>query len=204
MFLQPQSYLTNCSPWLYQGSLMNLRSCGFILFVCFWSKVWILSFSKVVMWFLSMQGGEAFFRNVLESIQEVYLKRNPTAKAVLDLVQSVDNDNLVYDHLAFRTFGVRLLLYYLLHIDKLSWLLGYALLDHLLYLVIVKCCRLWKITVCSNRVIWQYFVLNIVLQHSSLFRLQYDIVSLLNNTDVVNLIIGEWLWNWVLGWFFPG
>lgn len=150
MFLQPQSYLTNCSSWLYQGSLMNLRSCGFILFVCFWSKVWILSFSKVVMWFLSMQGGEAFFRNVLESIQEVYLKRNPTAKAVLDLVQSVDNDKLVYDHLAFRTFGVRLLLYYLLHIDKLSWLLGYTLLDHLLYLVIVKCCRFWKITVCSN------------------------------------------------------
>ncbi|CAI8587811.1 unnamed protein product [Vicia faba] len=54
----------------------------------------------------SVQGGEGFLRDVLESMQEVYLKRNPTAKAVLDLVQSVDNDKLCYDHLAFRTFGV--------------------------------------------------------------------------------------------------
>ncbi|KAL5100344.1 hypothetical protein RYX36_004671 [Vicia faba] len=52
------------------------------------------------------KSGEAFFRNVLESIQEVYLKRNPTAKAVLDLVQSIDNHKLAYDHIAFRTFGV--------------------------------------------------------------------------------------------------
>ncbi|XP_050905782.1 uncharacterized protein LOC127119569 [Lathyrus oleraceus] len=54
----------------------------------------------------SIQGGEGFLRDVLESMQEVYLKRNPTAKAVLDLVHSVDNDKLCYDHLAFRTFGV--------------------------------------------------------------------------------------------------
>ncbi|KAK7309569.1 hypothetical protein RJT34_06407 [Clitoria ternatea] len=54
----------------------------------------------------SIQGGEAFFRGVLESMQSVYLNRNPTAKAILDLVHSVDNNSLCYDHLAFRTFGV--------------------------------------------------------------------------------------------------
>lgn len=54
----------------------------------------------------SIQGGEAFFRGVLESMQSVYLNRNPTAKAILDLVHSVENNSLCYDHLAFRTFGV--------------------------------------------------------------------------------------------------
>ncbi|KAE9595590.1 hypothetical protein Lal_00031171 [Lupinus albus] len=54
----------------------------------------------------SIQGGEDFFRGVLESMQSVYLNRNPTAKAILDLVHSVDNNSLCYDHLAFRTFGV--------------------------------------------------------------------------------------------------
>lgn len=54
----------------------------------------------------SIQGGEAFFRGVLENIQSVYLNRNPTAKAILELVQSLENNSLCYDHLAFRTFGV--------------------------------------------------------------------------------------------------
>ncbi|XP_061363782.1 2-oxoadipate dioxygenase/decarboxylase, chloroplastic [Gastrolobium bilobum] len=54
----------------------------------------------------SIQGGEAFFRGVLKSMQSVYLNRNPTAKAILDLVHSVENNSLCYDHLAFRTFGV--------------------------------------------------------------------------------------------------
>lgn len=54
----------------------------------------------------TIQGGEAFFRGVLESMQSVYLNRNPTAKAILDLVHSVENNSLCYDHLAFRTFGV--------------------------------------------------------------------------------------------------
>ncbi|KAK7274741.1 hypothetical protein RIF29_15839 [Crotalaria pallida] len=54
----------------------------------------------------SIQGGEDFFRGVLESMQSVYLNRNPTAKAILDLVHSVENNSLCYDHLAFRTFGV--------------------------------------------------------------------------------------------------
>ncbi|KAL3037001.1 hypothetical protein AAZX31_01G040700 [Glycine max] len=40
-------------------------------------------------------GGEAYFRGV-----------NPTAKAILDLVHSAENNSLCYDHLAFRTFGV--------------------------------------------------------------------------------------------------
>jgi len=56
-----------------------------------------------------VQGGEAFFRGVLESMQSVYLNRNPTAKAILELVHSVENNSLCYDHLAFRTFGVLLL-----------------------------------------------------------------------------------------------
>ncbi|XP_054825297.1 uncharacterized protein LOC129322875 [Prosopis cineraria] len=54
----------------------------------------------------SIQGGEAFFRSVLEGMQSVYLSRNPTAKAILDLVESTDNSQICYDHLAFRTFGV--------------------------------------------------------------------------------------------------
>ncbi|XP_020096990.1 uncharacterized protein LOC109716090 [Ananas comosus] len=39
-------------------------------------------------------------------MEKVYLSRNPTAKAVLDLVQSHDGNNVCYDHFAFRTFGV--------------------------------------------------------------------------------------------------
>lgn len=47
-------------------------------------------------------------RSVLGSMERVYLKRNPTAKAILDLVKSVDDaDHICYDHLAFRTFGVK-------------------------------------------------------------------------------------------------
>ncbi|KAL2519443.1 hypothetical protein Adt_15690 [Abeliophyllum distichum] len=36
----------------------------------------------------------------------VYLNRNPTAKAILELVRSIDDDRICYDHFAFRTFGV--------------------------------------------------------------------------------------------------
>ncbi|CAK9137083.1 unnamed protein product [Ilex paraguariensis] len=54
----------------------------------------------------SFQGGESFFRSVLASMEAVYLNRNPTAKAILELVRSVDEDQICYDHLAFRTFGV--------------------------------------------------------------------------------------------------
>ena len=36
----------------------------------------------------------------------MYLNRNPTAKAILELVRSAENNPLCYDHLAFRTFGV--------------------------------------------------------------------------------------------------
>ncbi|XP_024934169.2 2-oxoadipate dioxygenase/decarboxylase, chloroplastic [Ziziphus jujuba] len=54
----------------------------------------------------SFQGGESFFRSVLASMESVYLNRNPTAKAVLELVHSVDGDQICYDHFAFRTFGV--------------------------------------------------------------------------------------------------
>uniref|UniRef100_A0A803MBH4 2-oxoadipate dioxygenase/decarboxylase n=1 Tax=Chenopodium quinoa TaxID=63459 RepID=A0A803MBH4_CHEQI len=52
------------------------------------------------------QGSESFFRNVLQSMETVYLNRNPTAKRVLELVHSAGNDRICYDHFAFRTFGV--------------------------------------------------------------------------------------------------
>lgn len=52
------------------------------------------------------QGDESFFRSVLEGMETVYLNRNPTAKAVLGLVQSADGERICYDHFAFRTFGV--------------------------------------------------------------------------------------------------
>lgn len=52
------------------------------------------------------RGGESFFRSVLASMESVYLNRNPTAKAILERVHSVDNNQICYDHLAFRTFGV--------------------------------------------------------------------------------------------------
>ena len=79
--------------------------------------------------FLFMQGGEAFFRGVLESMQSVYLNRNRTAKAILDLVHSAENNSLCYDHLAFRTFGVLLLALvpYTLHFSV--WL-SYTWLAH--------------------------------------------------------------------------
>ncbi|XVF86001.1 hypothetical protein PTKIN_Ptkin17bG0165800 [Pterospermum kingtungense] len=39
-------------------------------------------------------------------METVYLNRNPTAKSILDLVHSVDDEQICYDHLACRTFGV--------------------------------------------------------------------------------------------------
>ncbi|KAI3467398.1 hypothetical protein Pfo_024061 [Paulownia fortunei] len=52
------------------------------------------------------RGGESFFRNILATMETVYLNRNPTAKAIVELVSSVDDDSICYDHFAFRTFGV--------------------------------------------------------------------------------------------------
>ncbi|KAM3304131.1 hypothetical protein P3S67_015163 [Capsicum chacoense] len=54
----------------------------------------------------SFQGSESFFRSVLASMEAVYLNKNPTAKAILELVHSADGDQICYDHFAFRTFGV--------------------------------------------------------------------------------------------------
>ncbi|KAH6809495.1 plant/protein [Perilla frutescens var. frutescens] len=54
----------------------------------------------------SVRGGGPFFRNVLSAMESVYLNRNPTAKKILELVQSVENEHICYDHFAFRTFGV--------------------------------------------------------------------------------------------------
>lgn len=41
-------------------------------------------------------------------MEAIYLNKNPTAKAILELVRSADDDQICYDHFAFRTFGVRL------------------------------------------------------------------------------------------------
>lgn len=65
--------------------------------------------------FLLLQGSDLFFRSVLSNMQKVYLSRNPTAEKILDLVHSYDGDNICFDHFAFRTFGVSIIL-------KLSWL----------------------------------------------------------------------------------
>ncbi|KAL3501332.1 hypothetical protein ACH5RR_035781 [Cinchona calisaya] len=54
----------------------------------------------------SFKGGESFFRSILASMEAIYLTRNPTAKSILELVHSVDNEQIYYDHFAFRTFGV--------------------------------------------------------------------------------------------------
>lgn len=54
-----------------------------------------------------LQGGESFFRNILSAMETVYLNRNPTAKKILELVHSAENDHICYDHFAFRTFGVK-------------------------------------------------------------------------------------------------
>ncbi|KAK4402927.1 hypothetical protein Sango_1033400 [Sesamum angolense] len=54
----------------------------------------------------NFRGGESFFRSILATMETVYLKRNPTAEAILELVRSVDDDRICYDHFAFRTFGV--------------------------------------------------------------------------------------------------
>ncbi|KVI05584.1 protein of unknown function DUF1338 [Cynara cardunculus var. scolymus] len=50
--------------------------------------------------------GDSFFRNVISSMEQVYLSKNPTAKSILELVRSTDVNQICYDHLAYRTFGV--------------------------------------------------------------------------------------------------
>ncbi|KAI3733602.1 hypothetical protein L6452_13046 [Arctium lappa] len=50
--------------------------------------------------------GDSFFRNVLSSMEQVYLNKNPTAKSIVELVRSADVDRICYDHIAYRTFGV--------------------------------------------------------------------------------------------------
>lgn len=52
------------------------------------------------------KGADSFFRTIISSMEKVYLTRNPTAKAILDLTSSCEGDHVCYDHFAFRTFGV--------------------------------------------------------------------------------------------------
>ncbi|ESQ34341.1 hypothetical protein EUTSA_v10008275mg [Eutrema salsugineum] len=51
-------------------------------------------------------GSETFLRNVFENILKTYLRKNPTANTIWELVQSVDNEKICYDHFTFRTFKV--------------------------------------------------------------------------------------------------
>ncbi|KFK44615.1 hypothetical protein AALP_AA1G281700 [Arabis alpina] len=51
-------------------------------------------------------GSETFLRNVFESILKTYLRKNPTAKTIWELVQSVDNERICYDHFLFQTLKV--------------------------------------------------------------------------------------------------
>ncbi|KFK22784.1 hypothetical protein AALP_AAs60811U000100, partial [Arabis alpina] len=51
-------------------------------------------------------GSETFLRSVFENILETYLRKNLTAKRIWELVQSVDNEKICYDHFTFRTFQV--------------------------------------------------------------------------------------------------
>ncbi|THU54797.1 hypothetical protein C4D60_Mb10t28950 [Musa balbisiana] len=49
---------------------------------------------------------ELFLRTMISGMEKVYLSRNSTAKAILELVRKDDGDHICYDHFAFRTFGV--------------------------------------------------------------------------------------------------
>ncbi|ESQ29705.1 hypothetical protein EUTSA_v10023603mg [Eutrema salsugineum] len=51
-------------------------------------------------------GSERFLRNVFENILKTYLTMNPTAKTIWELVQSVDNEKICYDHFTFQTLKV--------------------------------------------------------------------------------------------------
>ncbi|CAH8253442.1 unnamed protein product [Arabidopsis lyrata] len=51
-------------------------------------------------------GSETFLRNVFENILKTYLRKNPTAKTIWELVQSLDNEKICYDHFTFRTLKV--------------------------------------------------------------------------------------------------
>ncbi|XP_076892112.1 2-oxoadipate dioxygenase/decarboxylase, chloroplastic/amyloplastic-like [Bidens hawaiensis] len=71
------------------------------------SKLSIVPASRGSQHASSMQEeGDSFFRSVLSSMEQVYLNRNPTASAILELVQSTDANQIYYDHLAYRTFAV--------------------------------------------------------------------------------------------------
>ncbi|XP_009409346.2 2-oxoadipate dioxygenase/decarboxylase, chloroplastic/amyloplastic [Musa acuminata AAA Group] len=53
-----------------------------------------------------LKGNELFLRTMISGMEKVYLSRNPTAKAILELVRKDDGEHICYDHFAFRTFGV--------------------------------------------------------------------------------------------------
>ncbi|KAI0492134.1 hypothetical protein KFK09_026399 [Dendrobium nobile] len=77
----------------------------------------------------SAKGAESLFRVAVRSMEKVYLDRNPTAKAVLDLVLSVDGNQICYDHFAFRTFGVDG--YGIVSVAKFFLDFGYTMMEEL-------------------------------------------------------------------------
>ncbi|RWW58859.1 hypothetical protein BHE74_00034233 [Ensete ventricosum] len=60
-----------------------------------------------------LQGNELFLRTMISGMENVYLSRNPTSKAILELVRKDDGEHICYDHFAFRTFGVNSTLPYI-------------------------------------------------------------------------------------------
>ncbi|CAH8278845.1 unnamed protein product [Arabidopsis lyrata] len=51
-------------------------------------------------------GSETFLRNVFENILKTYLRKNPTTKRIWELIQSLDNEKICYDHFTFMTLKV--------------------------------------------------------------------------------------------------
>lgn len=74
--------------------------------LCTWLCVCVGFFGLLESSLCLLQGAESFFRSVLASMETVYLNRNPTAKAILELVHSAEHGRICYDHFAFRTLGV--------------------------------------------------------------------------------------------------
>ncbi|XP_042426911.1 uncharacterized protein LOC122014649 [Zingiber officinale] len=70
-----------------------------------WLSKAVLSESKTPVESM-MKGNEFFLRKLISGMENVYLSRNPTAKAILELVRKYDGDHICYDHLAFRSFGI--------------------------------------------------------------------------------------------------
>jgi hypothetical protein len=104
----PSSLRSTLSVSFSAGSLIRLPSVGKrnLSVVVSSGRDSSMSSNNVSRGSSSKVAAESFFRSVLGQMETVYLNRNPTPKSVLELVRSVDDQQLCYDHLAFRTFGI--------------------------------------------------------------------------------------------------